>query len=58
MSIVVHIPPCPLPDNPFIPPITPENETIDAVQPSDPSLSPTLNEAVDPVLSLNHGYKW
>ena len=58
VSVVVHIPPCPLPDNPVISPITPENETIYAVQPADPSPSPTAHEAGESVLSLNHGYKW
>ena len=57
MSVVVPILTCPLPDNPVIPPIDPENETIDAVQPDDPAPSPTENEAGEPVLSLNHGYK-
>ena len=58
VSILVPIPPRPLPDNPVVPPIAPENEKIDAVQPADPPPSPTANEAGEPVLSLNHGYKW
>ena len=58
VSIVVPIPPRPLPDNHVISPIAPENETIDAVQPADLPPSPTANEAREPVLSLNHGYKW
>ena len=58
VSIVVLIPPLPLPDNPVIPPIAPENETIYAVQPADPPPSTTINEAGEPVLSLNYGYKW
>ena len=53
--VVVHIPLLPLPDNPVIPLIAPENETIDAVQPADPPSSHTANEAGEPVLSLNHG---
>ena len=57
MSVVVPIPPFPLPENPVIPPIAPDNETIDVVQPADPPPSPTANEDRDPVLSLNHGYK-
>ena len=57
VSILVPIPPRPLPDNPVVPPIAPENEKIDAVQPADPPPSPTANEDRDPVLSLNHGYK-
>ena len=52
------IPPCPLPDNPVIPLISPENKIIDAVQPSDPPQSPTADDAGETVLSLNHGYKW
>ena len=58
VSVVVPIPPRPLPENPLIPPIAPENETIDTVQPADTPTIPTTNEAGDPVLSLNHGYKW
>ena len=58
VSVVVPIPPRPLPDNPVIPSIASENETIDAVQLADPPPSPTANEAGDPVLSLNCGYKW
>ena len=57
VSVVVPIPPRPLPDNPVIPLITPENETIDAVQPVDLPPHPTVNEAGEPVLSINHGYK-
>ena len=56
--VVVPIPPCSLPDNPVIPPIAPEHETIDVVQPADPPPIPTENEAGEPVISLNHGYKW
>ena len=58
MSVVVPIPPRPLPENPIIPPIAPENKTIDAVQPSDLPPIPTANEAGEPVLPLYHGYKW
>ena len=58
MSVVVPIPPRPLPDNPVIPTIAPENETIDAVQPADTPPSPTVDEAGETVISLNHGYKW
>ena len=58
MSVVVPIPPRPLTYNPVIPPISTENETIDAVQPADPPQIPTVNEAGEPVLSLNHVYKW
>ena len=43
VSVVVPIPPCPLPENPVIPPIAPENETIDAVQPADPLPIPKSN---------------
>ena len=58
VSVVMPIPPLPLPYNPVISPIAPENETIDTVQPADLPPSPTANEAGEPVLSLNHGYKW
>ena len=57
-SVVVPKPPCPLPDNSAIPQIDPENETIDEVQPADTSPSPTVNVAGEPIISLNHGYKW
>ena len=43
VSVVVPIPPRPLTENPAIPPIAPENETIDVVQPADPPPSPTAN---------------
>ena len=50
MSVVVHIPPHPLPENPIIPMIAPENLTIDAVQPDYPPPIPTANEAGESVL--------
>ena len=56
--IVVPITPLPLPDNPVIPPIAQENETIDALQPADTPTIPTENYSGEPVISLNHGYKW
>ena len=58
VSVVVPITPLPLPDNPVIPPIAKENETIDVIQPTDPPQSRTANESGYPLLSLNHGYKW
>ena len=48
------IPPCPLPENPVIPLIAPENETIEDVQPAYPPPHPTVNEAGELVISLNH----
>ena len=45
----MHITPRSLPDNPVIPQISP---------PAYLSPSPTANEAVDTLRSLNHGYKW
>ena len=58
VSVVVPITLRPLPENTVIPPIALENETIDAVQPADLPPSTTANEAGEPVLPLNHGYKW
>ena len=58
MSVVVPIPPGTLLDNPLIPPISPKNETIDAVQPADPPPSPTANEDGELLIPLNHVYKW
>ena len=55
MSIVMPIQHRPLPENPVIPLIAPENQTIDALQPADPPPIPTANEAGEPVISLNHG---
>ena len=56
--VVVSIPPFPLSENPVIPRISIEDKIIYALQPADLSPSPTANEAGEPVLSLNHGYKW
>ena len=54
VSVEVPIPPRSVPYNNVVPLIAPNNDTIDEVQPSDPPPSTTLNEAGEPVLSLNH----
>ena len=54
VSVEVPIPPRYVPYNNVVALIAPNNDTIDEVQPSDPPPSTTLNEAGEPVLSLNH----